>query len=102
VLSGTKVGRVYLLCIVDIHVQLNGIVSDEDGGPGPATLAWTVIAKLNELYPARISAPVTAIEPGIYTLQLEAGDGEYTTAETMQIVLYTEFSTWRYLPNLSG
>jgi len=24
-------------------VQLDGIVSDEDGGPGPAMLVWTVI-----------------------------------------------------------
>jgi len=142
VLSGTKVGRVYLLCfvvhyvdpgahnpdmslwfyvaavdlerasgwnnqgrlivetdlksIIDIHVQLNGIVTNEDGGPGPATLAWTVIAEPNELNPARISDPVTAnptvtaIEPGTYTIQLEACDGEYTTADTMQIVLYTD------------
>ena len=77
-------------------IQLDGIVSDEDGGPGPATLAWTVIAEPNELNPAQINDPlaanptVTVIEPGTYTLQLEAGDGEYTTAETMQIVVYED------------
>jgi len=63
---------------------------------GPATLAWTVIAEPNELNPAQISDPlaanptVTVTEPGTYTLQLEASDGEYTTADTMQIVLYAD------------
>jgi hypothetical protein len=77
-------------------VQLDGIVSDEDGRPGPTALLWTVIAEPNELNPARISDPltvnptVTAIEPGTYTLQLEASDGEYTTAETMQIIVYAD------------
>jgi hypothetical protein len=77
-------------------VQLDGVVSDEDGGPAPATLAWTVIAEPNELNPTRISDPlaanptVTAIEPGTYTLQLEAGDGEYTTADTLHIVVYAD------------
>jgi hypothetical protein len=77
-------------------VQLDGVVSDEDGGPGPATLLWTVIAEPNELNPAQISdslaanPTVTVIKPGSYTLQLEAGDGEFTTTETMQIVLYAD------------
>lgn len=77
-------------------VQLDGVVSDEDGGPGPATLSWTVIAEPNELNPAQISDPlaanttVTIKEPGSYTLQLEASDGEYTTTDTMQIVLYAD------------
>jgi hypothetical protein len=77
-------------------VQLDGIVSDEDGRPGPTTLAWTVIAEPNELNPAQISdalvtnPTVTLIEPGTYTLQLEADDGEYTTAGIMQIVLYAD------------
>ena len=50
-------------------VQLEGIVSDE-GGPGPVTLLWTVIAEPNELSPAQISDPasanptVTATVPG--------------------------------------
>jgi len=77
-------------------VQLDGVVSDEGGGPGPATLLWTVIAEPNELNPAQISDPlaanptVTVIELGSYTLQLEAGDGEYNTTDTMQIVLYAD------------
>ncbi len=77
-------------------LQLDGVVSDEDVGPGPATLLWTVIAEPNELNPAQISDPlvanptVTVIEPGTYTLQLEAGDGEFATTDTMQIVLYAD------------
>jgi len=77
-------------------VQLDGVVSDEDGGPGPATLLWTVIAEPNELNPPQISDPlaanptVTIKEVGSYTLQLEAGDGEFTATETMQIVLYAD------------
>jgi len=77
-------------------VQLDGVVSDEDGGPGPATLLWTVITEPNELNPAQIGEPlaanptVTVIEPGSYTLQLEAGDGEFTTTDTMQIVLFAD------------
>jgi T5SS/PEP-CTERM-associated repeat protein len=77
-------------------VQLDGVVSDEGGGPGPATLLWTVIAEPNELNPAQISDPlaanptVTIKEVGSYTLQLEAGDGEFTATDTMQIVLYAD------------
>lgn len=76
-------------------VQLHGIVSD-DGAPGPTTLLWTVIAEPNELNPAQISDPLTANptvtvkEPGSYTLQLEANDGEFITTDTMQIVLYAD------------
>ncbi|HUT45647.1 MAG TPA: hypothetical protein VMX36_05145 [Sedimentisphaerales bacterium] len=77
-------------------VPLDGVVSDEDGGPGPATLAWTLIAEPNELNPAQISDPlvanptVTIKELGTYTLQLEASDGEFTATDTMQIVLYAD------------
>lgn len=77
-------------------VQLDGIVSDEDNRPEPTTLLWTVIAEPNQLHPARISDPhvrnptVTVIEPGTYTLQLEASDGQYSTTDTMQIVLYKD------------
>jgi hypothetical protein len=77
-------------------IQLAGLVSDEDGGPGPATRMWTVIAEPNALNPARLSDPQTANpalavkETGSYTLQLEAGDGEYTTTDTVQIVLYAD------------
>jgi hypothetical protein len=77
-------------------VQLDGIVRDEDGGPEPATFLWTIIAEPNELNPAQISdtlaanPTVTIKEPGTYTLQLEASDGEFTAADTMQIVLYAD------------
>jgi hypothetical protein len=59
-------------------------------------LAGRRSAEPNELNPTRISDPlaanptVTAIEPGTYTLQLEAGDGEYTTADTLHIVVYAD------------
>jgi hypothetical protein len=78
------------------EVRLDETVSDEDNRPGPATMAWTVIAEPDGLNPAQISDPaaanptVTITEPGTYTLQLQAGDGEYTTADTMQIVLYAD------------
>jgi len=77
-------------------VQLDGIVSDEDTRPEPTTLLWMVTDEPNPLYPARISDPlvpnptVTISEPGAYTLQLEASDGQYTTTDTMQIVLYQD------------
>jgi len=77
-------------------VQLDGVVSDEDGGPGPATLLWMLIAEPNESNPAQISDPlaanptVTVKELGSYTLQLEAGDGEFSATDTMQIVLYAD------------
>ena len=50
----------------------------------------------NELNPAVFSDPsvlnptVTVKEVGSYTLQLEAGDGELTGTDTMQIVLYAD------------
>lgn len=77
-------------------VQLDGIVSDEGGGPGPATLVWTVVAEPDESNPAQISDPlavnptVTVIEPGTYTLQLEAGDGEFTATDTVQVIVYAD------------
>ena len=33
---------------------------------------------------------VTVIEPGTYTLQLEAGDGEFTATDTVQIIVYSD------------
>jgi hypothetical protein len=77
-------------------VQLNGTASDEDGRPGPTTFTWTVIAEPNELNPAQISdslvanPTVTVKEPGLYTLQLEASDGELTTVDTMDIAVYAD------------
>ena len=77
-------------------VQLNADVSDECGGPGPATVKWTVTSEPNELNPAEISDPnvlnptVTVKELGVYQLQLEAGDGEFTVTDVMQIVVYAD------------
>ena len=87
-------------------VQLDGVISDEGGGSGPATLLWTVIAEPNELNPAQISDPlaanptVTVRELGSYTLQLEAGDGEFTVIDTIQIVLYAD--SCEYAQNQEG
>jgi hypothetical protein len=77
-------------------IQLDSAISDPDGGPEPVTLAWTVIAEPDESNPVQISDPlaanpvITIIEPGSYTLQLAAGDGELTAADTIQIILYAD------------
>ncbi|MCF7974116.1 MAG: hypothetical protein K9N55_09900 [Phycisphaerae bacterium] len=77
-------------------VPLEGFVSDQDGGPGSATYQWTVISEPNALNPAQISDPfarvsaVTLKELGSYTLQFEAGDGEFVTTDTLQIMLYAD------------
>jgi len=74
-------------------VQLDGAASDEDG-PDPVTLLWTVTAEPNVLNPAQISDPtvadptVTVKAVGTYTLKLAAYDGQLTSNDTMQIVLY--------------
>ena len=75
-------------------VQLDGIVSDEDGGP--AIVLWTVIAEPSGLNPAQISdasvanPTVTLTEPGTYTLQIEAGDSQFTVTDTKQIIVYAD------------
>ena len=75
-------------------VQLDGIVSDEDGGP--AIVLWTVIAEPGGLNPAQISdasvanPTVTLTEPGTYTLQIEAGDSQFTVTDTKQIIVYAD------------
>ncbi|MCP4613349.1 MAG: hypothetical protein GY845_32055 [Planctomycetes bacterium] len=77
-------------------IQLDSVISDPDGGPGPAAYTWTVIAEPDESNPAQISDLITAnptvtiIESGSYTLQLAAGDGELTAADTIQIILYAD------------
>lgn len=77
-------------------VQLTGTVSDEDGRPEPTTLTWTVVAQPDELNPPQISDPlaanptVTVIAPGVYTWQLAASDGELTTVDTVDIVVYAD------------
>ena len=75
-------------------VQLDGIVSDEAGGP--AIVLWTVIAEPSGLNPAQISdasvanPTVTLTEPGTYTLQIEAGDSQFTVTDTKQIIVYAD------------
>ena len=75
-------------------VQLDGIVSDEDGGP--AIVLWTVIAEPSGLNPAQISdasvanPTVTLTEPGTYTLQIEVGDSQFTVTDTKQIIVYAD------------
>ena len=77
-------------------VQLDGIVSGKVGGPGPTTVLWTVIAEPNGLNPAQINGAtvanptVTLTDPGTYTLQIEASDGQLTVTDTKQIVLYAD------------
>jgi hypothetical protein len=76
-------------------VQLNGSASD-DGPVDALTYRWTVIAEPNGSSPAQISDPlvadptVTVVEPGMYSLQLEVGDGEYTATDTIQVALYAD------------
>ncbi len=76
-------------------VQLDGSASD-DGQIQALSYEWTVTAEPNELNPAAFddatlpNATVTVRELGTYTLQLEAGDGEFTVADTMQIEVYAD------------
>jgi len=37
-----------------------------------------------------VNTTVTVVEPGTYTLQLEAGDGEFTAADTVQVTVYAD------------
>ena len=78
-------------------VQLDGSVSDTDGGPGPTWTDWSVIEEPDpDTNPAAISdsailnPTITITEPGSYTLRLRACDGNNTTTETIQIVLYAD------------
>jgi len=77
-------------------LQLAGSVSDDDGGPGPATQVWTVVAEPDPANPAQISDPemvdptVALTALGAYTLQLEASDGEYSATDTLEVVLYAD------------
>ena len=76
-------------------VYLDGSASG-DGLIQALSYEWTVTAEPNELNPATFddatlpNAAVTVRETGTYTLQLEAGDGEFTVTDTMQIVLYAD------------
>jgi hypothetical protein len=71
---------------------LDATVSD-DGGAGGYTVKWTVI-KEPQPGAAVIAAPavedttVTLAAVGVYVLQLDASDGEYTSADTVTINVY--------------
>jgi len=77
-------------------IELDGMAVDEDGVIEPLAVLWTMISEPNELNPAEISDPdvlnatVTVKEPGTYTLQLEAYDGEYTVSDTVKILVYAD------------
>ncbi|GAH70552.1 unnamed protein product, partial [marine sediment metagenome] len=77
-------------------VQLNGIVTD-DGFVEPYTVVWTVVSEPNSVtHPAVISEPyivnptITMTLPGLYELELEADDGELTSSDTIDILLYDD------------
>jgi len=75
-------------------VQLNGIVTD-DGHMEPYTVLWTVLSEPDSVEnPAVISdssivdPTITMTVPGLYNLELEADDGEFTVTDSMVIQLY--------------
>jgi len=75
-------------------VQLNGIVTD-DGNMQPLTYLWTVVYEPDPgsnpvvIDPNNIVNPtITMTVPGLYNLELEADDGEFTVSDTMAIQLY--------------
>lgn len=73
---------------------LDATVTD-DGAIAPYTVVWTVVSEPVE-GAAGIEAPtaeettVTLTATGVYVLQLEAFDGEYTGADTMTIRVYDD------------
>ncbi len=78
---------------------LSGIVTD-DGAIQPYTVTWSVIEQPSDADPdlpdAVIADPaaeqttVTVSAEGIYILQLEANDGEYTSSDTVTINVHPD------------
>ena len=78
---------------------VNGIVTD-DGAIQPYTVLWSVVEQPSDadstLPGAVIADPtaeqttVTVFAEGIYILQLEANDGEYTSSDTMTINVHPD------------
>jgi hypothetical protein len=78
---------------------VSGIVTD-DGAIQPYTVMWSVIEQPSDADPALPSAviadpaaeqtTVTVSAEGIYVLQLEANDGEYTSSDTMTIIVHPD------------
>ena len=78
---------------------VSGIVTD-DGAIQPYTVTWSVVEQPSDADPALPSAviadptalqtTVTVSAEGIYVLQLEANDGEYTSSDTMTINVHPD------------
>jgi len=81
---------------------VSGTVTD-DGAIQPYTVTWLVVEQPSDadstLPGAVIADPtaeqtmVTVFAEGTYVLQLEADDGEYTSSDTMMIIVHPD--DWR-------
>jgi len=73
-------------------LAINANVFD-DGETGPFTTQWSKIDGPGDVFfedPSAIDTAATFSEPGIYTIQLEAHDGELTQADTARITVLPE------------
>jgi len=78
---------------------VSGIVTD-DGAIQPYTVTWSVVEQPSDADPAlpnaviadptALQTTVTVSAEGIYVLQLEANDGEYTSSDTMTINVHPD------------
>ncbi|MBN2316735.1 MAG: hypothetical protein JXM79_22600, partial [Sedimentisphaerales bacterium] len=78
---------------------ISGTVTD-DGAIQPYTVLWSVVEQPSDADPtlpdAVIADPtaeqttVTVFAEGVYVLQLEANDGEYTSSDTMTINVHPD------------
>jgi len=87
---------------------VNGIVTD-DGAIQPYTVLWTILEQPSDdndpndpennvagaviADPAAEQTTVTVSVEGTYVLQLEADDGEYSSSDTMRIIVHPD--DWR-------
>ena len=77
-----------------VDVALAGVVTDSD----PTTSVWTVVSQPDDpnlpdaviVDPAALDTTATLSAIGAYVLQLEAEDGEYQTADTVTINVYSD------------
>jgi hypothetical protein len=79
--------------------SVSGIVTD-DGAIQPYTVTWSVVEQPSDADPAlpgvviadptALQTTVTVSAEGIYVLQLEANDGEYTSSDTMTINVHPD------------
>lgn len=78
---------------------VSGTVTD-DGAIQPYTVTWSVVEQPSDADsalpgaviadPAALQTTVTVSAEGTYVLQLEANDGEYTSADTMTIYVHPD------------